>query len=184
MRLSVSRSVCSRLRRHGVLTAAAVLLAGCNALDRLSSVGEAPSMSAVQNPTHQAGYRPVSMPMPTPMVAERTPNSLWRTGSRAFFKDLRANEVGDIVTVVIEIDDSAEVNNATTRTRTNSEDASMGAFLGYEQSLNRILPNEVNPANLMDLNSSLGTAGAGVIDREEKIEVKVAAVVTQLLPNG
>lgn len=184
MHQPLSRPARRRLGRHGVLTVAAVLLAGCNALDRLSGVGSEPSMSAVHNPTHTPGYRPVSMPMPTPTMAERTPNSLWRTGSRAFFKDLRANEVGDIVTVVIEIDDSAEVNNATTRTRTNSEDASMGALLGYEQALNRILPDEVNPANLLDLNSSLGTAGAGAIDREEKIEVKVAAVVTQLLPNG
>jgi len=184
MRDSTARSRRNRLCRTGILAVAGTLLAGCNALDRLSSVGEAPAMTAVQNPTHQPGYRPVSMPMPTPVIAERTPNSLWRTGSRAFFKDLRANEVGDIVTVVIEINDSAEVNNSTTRRRTNSEDASMGALLGYEQSLSRILPDEVNPSNLLDLNSSLGTAGAGAIDREEKIEVKVAAVVTQLLPNG
>ena len=163
---------------------AVMLLAGCNTLERLAGVGDSPELTTIDNPTHQNGYRPVSLPMPAPQTAERAPNSLWRAGSRAFFKDLRANQVGDIVTVTINIDDSGEISNTTTRSRTNSEAAGVDNLLGYETAFNKVLPEAVNPSSLLGLSSNNSNVGAGSIDREEKIELKVAAVVTQLLPNG
>ena len=66
------------------------LLAGCNAVSRLSQIGETPPLTTIQDPKTQPGYQPVSLPMPTPIVSERRPNSLWQAGSRAFFKDQRA----------------------------------------------------------------------------------------------
>src|SRR3546814_11920401 len=98
----------------------------------MSRVGEAPELSPVQNPASRPDYRPVSMPMPAPITAARTANSLWRPGSRAFFKDLRASQVGDIVTVVIAVDDKAPPENARVRTRVNPEDASAGRLLRSE----------------------------------------------------
>jgi len=71
--------------RLPVILALAVALSGCNALTRLSSVGAEPPLTTIQNPTLQASYRPVSMPMPAPKPVERNANSLWRTGARAFF---------------------------------------------------------------------------------------------------
>jgi len=62
-------------------------LGACSTLDRIASIGEAPALTAIENPTTQAGYKPVQMPMPTPQPASYSPNSLWRNGSRAFFKD-------------------------------------------------------------------------------------------------
>ncbi|MGH6915034.1 MAG: flagellar basal body L-ring protein FlgH, partial [Geminicoccales bacterium] len=112
------------------------------------------------------------------------PNSLWRTGSRAFFKDQRASNVGDIVTIVVNIDDNATLRNTSARSRTNMENAAADAFLGYEQSLHQLLPEAVDPTNLVELNSRTNNEGAGEISRDEAIEVKVAAVVTQILPNG
>lgn len=161
-----------------------VALSGCNALSRLSGVGEAPTMSDIQNPTQTQTYKPVSMPMPAPILARHNPNSLWRTGSRAFFKDLRAAQVGDIVTVVVEVDDQADLENETERTRASTEDADASALLGYQAALNRLLPQAVDPANLLNVNSATSNNGNGTIARDEQITLQVAAVITQVLPNG
>ncbi len=160
------------------------VLAGCNTLERLSQVGEDPKLTRVQNPTHRTGYRPVTMPMPAPVRAERSPNSLWRAGSRAFFKDLRASQVGDIVTVTVSVADSVDLDNKTERTRTNSEAAALPNFLGYEQALDAIFPETVSNAALVSGTSNSGTLGDGKIDRTDSITTKVAAIVTQVLPNG
>ena len=109
---------------------------------------------------------------------------LWRPGARAFFKELRASEVGDIVQVVIDIDDKAEIDNATVRSRANSEDAQTPALFGFEASLDQILPEAIDPTDLLELSSSSSSNGNGTIDRTESIEIKLAAVVSQVLPNG
>ncbi|MEH6755280.1 MAG: flagellar basal body L-ring protein FlgH [Alphaproteobacteria bacterium] len=161
-----------------------VALTGCNALSRIATVGAEPPLTQIENPVNRPDYRPVSMPMPSPRPIERNANSLWRTGARAFFKDQRAAAVGDILTVVVNLDDAATINNSTTRARSGTEDASLNAFLGYETSLNRILPEAINPGNLLDTDSSSGSTGAGTISRDEAIRLRIAAVVTQVLPNG
>jgi len=97
------------------------LLAGCNGFDRMANIGEKPILTPIENPLSAPGYKPVSLPMPPPQVAERMPNSLWRTGSRTFFRDLRATRVGDIMTVVIDLNDSGVLSNSSTRTRTTNE---------------------------------------------------------------
>ena len=170
--------------RLPAIVALAVALSGCNALTRLSTVGAEPPLTTIENPTLQPTYRPVSMPMPAPRPAERNANSLWRTGARAFFKDQRAADVGDILTVVVDLEDEATINNSTTRARTANEDGSLNAFLGYESSINRILPETIQPGNLLDVNSQSNSNGAGQISRDEDIELKVAAVISQVLPNG
>lgn len=175
------RTVALRLAMAGTLVLA---LGACNTLQRLTKVGEEPNMSGIDNPTHERGYKPVSMPMPEPMSADREPNSLWRSGSRAFFEDLRANQVGDIVTVVIDIDENAEMSNSTSRTRDTSENVDIDALLGYEAAADSILPEAVNPADILAYGSQTTNTGGGSIDREETIELKIAAVVTQVLPNG
>jgi flagellar L-ring protein precursor FlgH len=174
----------SALVRVIAIGTVALSLGACNTLERLTKVGEEPSMGEIENPTHKRDYKPVSMPMPQPTTAMREPNSLWRAGSRAFFKDLRASQVGDIVTVVISIDETAEMSNTTTRTRNTSENADLDALLGYGAALGTILPEAVNPANILAFDGQTNNTGGGSIDREESIELQVAAVVTQVLPNG
>lgn len=160
------------------------LMSGCNAFTRLSKVGSQPPLTQIQNPVKAPGYRPVTMPMPTPRSAHHASNSLWRPGARAFFRDQRASRIGDILTVMIEIDDRAETSNTTTRSRKNSEDAGATNFLGLESRLRGVLPNAVSPARLIDLDSSTSNRGAGTVNRDETIELKIAAAVTQMLPNG
>jgi len=159
-------------------------LGGCSYVDRLKDVGETPKLSAIENPVMQAGYRPVSMPMPVPEKISYSPNSLWRTGARAFFEDQRARRVGDILTVIVEISDKAEIENTTTRNRDNSESANVAKFAGVEEILKAILPKSVDLNELIAATSNSKSEGGGEIDREEKISTKIAAVVTQVLPNG
>jgi flagellar L-ring protein precursor FlgH len=172
--------VVSRLALAGLCMA----LTACNALDRISDVGGAPQFTNIQNPTAMPGYQPINMPMPPAVSEARQPNSLWRQGSRAFFKDQRASQVGDILTVVIQIDDEATIDNQTTRSRDNGENASLSAFMGFEQELAKIMPDGFDPTNLVDADSASSSNGAGAVDRKEDIKLRVAAVITQILPNG
>ena len=174
----------TRLTKTATIAVLALTLGACNALTRLSQVGEAPPLTAIQNPAVLHGNQPIAMPMPPPLVVERKPNSLWRPGSRAFLKDQRASDVGDILTVVIEIKDDASISNSTSRSRTAGEDASAASILGYEASLAQFLPSAINPTNLIDLDSSTLTEGAGSVNRGETINLRIAALVTQVLPNG
>jgi flagellar L-ring protein precursor FlgH len=174
----------ARLAQATLAAALTLALAGCNALTRLSEVGQEPRLAPIQNPAVLHGNQPIAMPMPPPMVVERRPNSLWRPGSRAFLKDQRASEVGDILTVVIDIEDDAAINASTNRTRTAGEDSSMTSLLGYEGSLSAILPKAVNPLSLIDLDSNSSSTGLGKVTRDETINLRIAALVTQVLPNG
>src|SRR3954471_6833973 len=106
------------------------LLGGCATMDQLSRVGEAPKLTAIANPTAEPGYKPVNMPMPTVTPVSYQPNSLFSTDARGFFKDQRAHKVGDILTVIVTIDDSAQISNATTRKRASGNEASIGTSLG------------------------------------------------------
>lgn len=175
------------LKGAGRLAAIALLglsLGGCNLMNRLAAVGEEPKLSTIDSPAPLAAPQAVSLPMPAPLTVDRQPNSLWRPGSRAFLKDQRASNVGDILTVIIEIQDNAAINNTTTRSRVNSENSSASAFLGYEANLARILPDAVDPTNLIDLDSDSSSQGGGGVNRNESINLRVAALVTQVLPNG
>lgn len=178
------KPVSRRLLPLAALVAVGTALGGCNTLTRLSQVGEEPPLTSIQNPTALPAYQPVSMPMPAPVTEERQANSLWRTGSRAFFKDQRASQVGDILTVVIEIQDDANLRNTTARTRAAGEDANLSAFLGFEGQLDNFLPDGVDPTNLVEAGSASNSTGDGSVQRREDINLRVAAVVTQVLPNG
>jgi flagellar L-ring protein precursor FlgH len=158
------------------------LLADCSALDRLKNVGEQPALSAIENPTTQPGYKPVQMPMPKPEQASYNANSLWRNGSRAFFRDQRAARVGDIMTVTVNITDKANIANETQRSRTNKEDSGITDFVGSKTlgaNAQKILPGRILTAD-----STASSDGKGSVNRQEALQTNVAAVVTQVLPNG
>jgi flagellar L-ring protein precursor FlgH len=111
-------------------------------------------------------------------------NSLWRTGARAFFIDQRAARVGDILTVQIDIDDSAKTTNSTSSSRTAGQKAGIPHLFGLENALGRLLPGGYDPANALETTSQSSNAGSGAVNRAEKISLTVAAVVTAVLPNG
>jgi flagellar L-ring protein precursor FlgH len=156
-------------------------LAGCSTWDRLANLGEQPPLSAIENPTTQAGYKPVHMPMPTPQPASYSPNSLWRNGSRAFFKDQRAHQVGDILTVIVNLNDKAVIANETQRSRKNEEDSGVDNLFGAKK---YPLMNTAVGTRIFTGDSSSSSDGKGSVNRSEALVTNVAGVVTQVLPNG
>jgi len=160
----------------------AMLLGGCSSIDRLKTIGEAPPLSPIENPVTTPGYKPVQMPMPMPQPASYNPNSLWRNGSRAFFKDQRAHQVGDILTVKVKIDDKASVENETQRRRKAGEEAGVKDFFGKAA-----LPGPIKakvPSTLIATDSLTAMDGKGTTDRKDEVMTNIAGVVTQVLPNG
>ncbi len=154
---------------------------GCSSIDRLSQIGEQPKLSSIDNPTTQPGYKPVQMPMPKPEAVSYNANSLWRNGSRSFFKDQRAHQIGDLLTVTVNITDQANFANETQRSRTVTEDSGITAFLG-----SNLLAGKTTalPGRLLTADATSNSDGKGSIVRQETLQTNIAAVVTQLLPNG
>lgn len=158
-------------------------LGACNTADRLSQIGAQPALSAIEDPTSQPGYKPVRMPMPDVQPVSYAPNSLWRTGSRAFFKDQRAARIGDLVTVKVNVTDRANLNNETKRSRSNSEGFGLPNAFGFEKSAG-VAAAGIAADKLLNATSNTSSDGAGSVQRAETVTTSVAAVVTQVLPNG
>ena len=168
---------------HSLALIALAALGGCNAMTRVSQLGETPPLTTIQDPHQQPGYKPVSLPMPTPIVGERRPNSLWQAGSRAFFKDQRAAQVGDILTVVVNFDEKAIFNDETQRQRTASDAVTATGLFGLEQKLPHVLAG-ANPANLVNTSGNCYHECKTVMYREVQVNLLVAAFVSQVLPYG
>lgn len=159
-------------------------LTACGSMERIASIGQEPKQSQISNPLQRENYQPVSLPMPAPQEILQQDNSLWSSNRKTFFEDQRARKIGDILTVVIDIQDEAALENESERTRDSSEDATLGALLGYEQALSSVLPEAVVNTDLVDADADSRHVGSGKIERDEEVKVKVAALITQILPNG
>jgi flagellar L-ring protein precursor FlgH len=170
-----------RIVRILALLALPALGGGCSAVDRLSQIGEQPKLNPIENPTAQPGYKPVQMPMPKPEVASYNANSLWRNGSRAFFRDQRAARVGDLLTITVNITDKANLSNETQRSRTSKENSNVTDFIGAKTITQA---NKILPGNLLATDSTSQADGKGSVNRQESLTTNVAAVVTQVLANG
>ncbi len=162
---------------------AAMMVAGYGTIDKLKNIGKEPELSAIKDPITTPDYRPVKMPMPHPEPVHYAANSLWQSGSRSFFKDQRARQVGDLLTVVVTITDKVEIDNATTRERSGSDSVGAGGAVGSV--IDKYLqPSGSSVSDLAYVSSSSNQSGSGTVDRSETLETTVAAVVTQVLPNG
>ncbi len=163
-------------RKALLLISAAVLVSGCSTYDRLSDLASGgPKFAAINNPAPR-----VSVPMPQPPVEPRSRDSLWQPGARSFFHDPRASRVGDLITVNISVADAAKISNTTSRSRANSDDANLTNFFGLE----KMLPSTMDPGSLVKMGSDTSNVGSGSVDRSEKINLTLAALVTQVLPKG
>ena len=175
------RSSINRFALTASLLTIVSVAGGCSSIDRLSQIGETPKLSSIDNPTAAPGYKPVQMPMPKPEAVSYNANSLWRNGSRSFFKDQRAHQIGDLLTVTVNITDQANFANETQRSRTVTEDSGITAFLG-----SNLLTGKTTalPGRLLTADATSNSDGKGSIQRQETLQTNIAAVVTQLLPNG
>jgi flagellar L-ring protein precursor FlgH len=160
--------------------AALLLLAPLAACSTVTEAVKGPELAPVGYPAQLAPMTQQFAPTPQPASA----NSLWRTGARTFFNDQRASKVGDIVTVNIDIDDSANTKNQTSSSRASTSALGVPNFLGLESSLGKVLPGGFDPSNMINTKSGTTNAGAGAVNRSEKISLTIAAVVSGVLPNG
>jgi flagellar L-ring protein precursor FlgH len=173
----------SRLLALSSVAMVASLAGGCSSLERLRLIGEPPALASIDNPQTHPGYKPVQMPMPAAQPAVYNPNSLWRSGSRAFFKDQRAHQIGDILTVTVNITDKANIENETQRSRVNKEDSGVTDYIG-SKTLGASAAKAILPGRILTADSNASSEGKGSVNRQEALQTNVAAVVTQVLPNG
>ncbi len=170
----------------GLMTA----ISGCS---RIENIGQPPPLSqageVVSNPVTVAPERvaiatPIYAPPPPPPPQRAPVNnaSLWRSGPTSLFGDRRAQGRGDILTIVIEIDEEATISNATQRSRNASEALAVGALLGLPDLVADLTGVSTDPA--ADLSSSSQSSGDGSVQRTEEITLRLAATVTNVLPNG
>jgi len=162
------------------------LLSGCSStLDKLDEIGKPPKLADINNPTEHANYQPVTWPMPeTAPPAKQYANSLWQTGARAFFRDQRASRVGDILRVNVKIEDKAELDNETESKRDNTGSIAAPTVFGLENKMLGLLPERANATKLLSVTGAADNKGTGSVKRKETITTQVAALITQVLPNG
>jgi flagellar L-ring protein precursor FlgH len=175
-----------------VFSVVMLTLSGCTtAMERLQNVGKPPAIHEMATPMDSPEYKPVQWDEDKLLEYEdddnetRTyANSLWQQGSRAFFQDRKARRIGDILTVVVRVQDRAELGNETLRQRNEVQDVDVTAAAGLAKLATGWLPGKAIPATLIDTVSNLNNRSIGSTEREEIIQTQVAAMVTQILPNG
>lgn len=162
----------------------AFAIAGCSVTrDQLAKIGQTPHMTHMTPPIEKPSYKPIKWP-----EEEKKPtlaNSLWQPGSRTFFRDHRARRVGDILRVTIEINDKAELDNESERNRDTDKSLNAPNLFGFESGITKkLLPDAADTDSLLSIGGASSHKGTGAIAREEKINTEIAAMVTQILPNG
>jgi flagellar L-ring protein precursor FlgH len=180
----------TRAGRHAGLALLLIGLGGCSIAERLSDIGRPPALSPMANPVQERGYRPVSLPMPEPEpMPSAGANSLWRSGAKGFFRDQRARRVGDILTVEVSMADNASWSNQTSRSRKSDDHLGIPGFFGLQNLAVKALPEAidgtpVDPEEFIEMDSQSRNTGRGSVNRAEEVRMNLAAVITQLLPNG
>lgn len=163
---------------------AAILVLVAGGCARVDHLGRAPRFSATTDgPEHAAMLWP-GLPELTENAHPVDRSSLWSGGQSSLLGDHRAVRRGDIMTVVIEIDEKAEISNDTERSRAGSETLEVPELFGVPQRVAGQLPVGASLANAVDVSSAGSHAGAGSVKRKEKLTLRVAATVVDVLPNG
>ena len=163
---------------------AALAFAPLAACSTVTEAVRGPELAPIGYPSALVPQEQVVLAAPGMTPQPASSNSLWRAGARAFFVDQRASRIGDILTVQIDIDDSARTQNNSTTSRTANQTMGFPQRFGLESSLGKMLPGGFDPSAALETGSTSTKAGAGAVTRSEKISLTVAAVVTGVLPNG
>lgn len=175
------KSFCNVTRVFCIVTPL-FFIVGCSGLNELKTSVVGTELSDIDN-IQNAEEAPIKTPLPTPIVEQPNRNSLWQPGARSFFKDQRASRPGDILTVVVNINDSANMNNATRKERASTNKSALSKLAGAETGLYKYFPG-ITPSSVFDTSSTPAHSGRGTINRAEQINLEIAAMVVQSLPNG
>lgn len=156
-------------------------LAACGRSDHL---GRAPGFTpTMMNTEHMAMIEP-GLPRTSEPARNRDQASLWSRNRESLLGDRRAAARGDILTVVIEINDKAEFQNSTRRARSGSEGMGISQLFGLPQRLQSGLPAGATVDPAVSINSTSAAEGDGTVKRNEKLTLRVAATIVDVLPNG
>ncbi len=167
-----------------LLKPALFVLLVTSACGRLDHLGKPPSFTPnSESPEHVAMLWP-GLPLHTQPQRQVDQSSLWSGGQNSLLGDQRAMKKGDILTVVIEIDEKAEISNDTKRSRTGAETLGVPHLFGYPQRAGEKLPQGASLAEAVSIDSNSETKGKGSVKRKEKLTLRVAATVVDVLPNG
>lgn len=156
-----------------------------SACSRMGDVGRAPEFTPPQASPEATAMMTFGI---TNDLAAAQPRigmpSLW-TGERgSLLGDRRAVQRGDILTVVIEINDSASISNSTGRSRSGSESMSVPNLFGIPQRVDETLPEGATLGAAVDFSSSSSFNGDGSVRRNEQLELRIAATIVDVMPNG
>lgn len=157
------------------------MLSACSDPDHL---GKAPSFTPPMETREHSAMIYKGLPQTVEKRHVVDGSSLWRRDRQSLLGDRRALQQGDIMTVVIEIDDKAEISNTTSRSRDGSDSVNIPNLVGIPQKLAKQWPDGASPANAIDLSSNSSSKGDGSVRRKEKLTLRVAATIVQVLPNG
>jgi flagellar L-ring protein precursor FlgH len=163
---------------------AALALIALAACQPLSTVGRAPEFAPLEPRREHAALYGVPLPVHTERPMPAASASLWDAGQRSLLGDRRASAPGDILTVVIEINDRAEMTNSTQRGRTGSQSMGVPELFGLPQLADPYLPEGASLANAVQMQSASAFQGSGTVSRGERVTLRVATTVIERLPNG
>jgi flagellar L-ring protein precursor FlgH len=164
------------------------LLSSCSeTLERLKRIGRNPELTKVELPNTEKDQEDIEIDqsrLAKHHTHMRKTNSLWQPGSTTFFRDNRAWRIGDILKVVVEIKDSAKLDNSTGQHRGGDSTANIPAFFGKEKAIGNLLSAKGDTNPLFQMSNKHNHNGSGNISRKENIKTEIAALVTKVLPNG
>lgn len=162
-----------------------LLLALCTAAcGRLGEVGKVPEFTPVDSSNEVSAMANPGLPNTLEPRRRIDEASLWSGGRQSLLGDRRADTRGDILTVVIEIDEEAEIQNSTQRSRSGSESLGIPSLFGIPQRIDEKLPDGASLGDAVSTNSASTSSGDGSVRRNEKLTLRVAATVVNELSNG
>lgn len=170
-----------KVRRLRHLFLCVAVLGGCG---RLGDVGKTPGFTPTTGGNEHSAMMSPGVPIEVERRRTSDDASLWSGNRKSLLGDRRALQRGDILTVVIEIDDKAEISNSTGRSRSGSENLSLPSFFGIPQRVDSVLPDGASLDSAVSTNSSSASSGSGSVSRTEKLTLRVAATVVDVLQNG
>lgn len=161
-----------------------VLVALLGACERLEDVGKAPALTPIEAGGEYYAMTTGGLPATEVLGPPTGEASLWTGARGSLLGDRRAGQRGDILTVVIEIDDKAEISNSTGRSRSGADSMGIPNLFGIPQRIDRNMPAGASLADAYATKSASDYQGAGSVARKEKLTLRVAATVVETLPNG
>ncbi len=160
---------------------AALTVSACGST---SSIGQPPELTSIRDTNEHMAMMNPALPQDLESRPAGGTASLWSAGQASLLGDRRASKRGDIMTVVIEIDEKAEIRNSTQRSRSGSENMGIGSLFGLPQNIDKRMPEGASMDSAVGINSSSESQGDGSVRRNERLELRVAATVVDVLQNG